>query len=297
MAIPKLNELHRPILEALNAAKQGLTSKQIREQISKRLSLTDAELEERIPTGTQTKMVTRTYWAIHNLKNAGFISSPKRGHFEITHIGKKGLADFESTITTNKLEKFTEATETPDIATEDDSDFEGMTPDEKMAQNYEEQQSALASEVLDTVKRISPSNFEWLVVSLLEKMGYGEGEVTGQSSDGGIDGIISQDALGLERICVQAKLRTDGQIGEPDIRNFSGSLDAKGASKGVFITTSQFSTSAHQTAKTISAGSKFIRLIDGRELSELMIKYDLGVFTETIYAVKKLDANYFGEID
>ena len=141
----------------------------------------------------------------------------------------------------------------------------------------------------------APAQFERLVVNLLEQMGYGEGKVVGRSGDGGIDGIISQDALGLEKVFVQAKRYTAGSVGEPEIRNFSGSLDAQGASKGVFITTSTFSSTARQTAQTISAGNKFIRLVDGTELTQLMIRHGVGVVTERTYEIKKLDENYFTE--
>ena len=133
------------------------------------------------------------------------------------------------------------------------------------------------------------------MVDLLVKMGYGQGEAVGRSGDGGIDGIINQDALGLEKVYVQAKRYTAGAVGEPEIRNFSGSLDAKGATKGVFITTSTFSSAARQTAQTISAGNKFIRLVDGNELAQLMIRHGIGVVTEYTYEIKKLDENYFAE--
>ena len=126
-------------------------------------------------------------------------------------------------------------------------------------------------------------------------MGYGDGRVVGQSGDQGIDGILNQDALGLEKVYVQAKRHTGGQVGEPDIRNFSGSLVKHGATKGVFITTSTFSPTARQTAQSISLANQFIRLIAGQELAELMIKHGVGVVTEITYEVKKLDANYFTE--
>ena len=125
-------------------------------------------------------------------------------------------------------------------------------------------------------------------------MRYGTGEAVGGSGDGGIDGVINQDPLGLEKVYLQAK-RWANQVGEPEIRNFSGSLDARGAAKGVFITTSNFSGTARQTAETISAGSKFIRLIDGSELARLMIEHGVGVVTEFTYKLKKLDENYFSE--
>ena len=125
-------------------------------------------------------------------------------------------------------------------------------------------------------------------------MGYGEGKAVGRSGDGGIDGIIHQDALGLAKVYIQAK-RWEGQVGEPEIRNFSGSLEAKGANNGVFITSSSFGQRARETAHFISAGNKFIRLIDGEELARLMINHGVGVVSEVIYDVKKLDENYFAE--
>ena len=153
----------------------------------------------------------------------------------------------------------------------------------------------LADQILDSVKDVPPAGFEQLVVGLLSKMGYGDGRVVGQSGDQGIDGVLNQDTLGLEKIYVQAKRYTSGQVGEPEIRNFSGSLVAKGATKGVFITTSTFSPTAQQTAQSISLGSQFIRLIDGSELARLMIEHRVGVVTEVTYEVKKLDANYFAD--
>ena len=127
-------------------------------------------------------------------------------------------------------------------------------------------------------------------------MGYGDGRVVGRKGDHGIDGILNQDKLGMEKIYVQAKMFESAQVPEPEIRNFSGSLDPFGATKGVFITTSTFPATARQTAEHISRGGKFIRLIDGNELAELMISNGVGVVTEITYEVKKLDANYFSDL-
>lgn len=170
-----------------------------------------------------------------------------------------------------------------------------LTHHEQMAESFLVLNARLSEELLESAKSISPDIFERLVVRLLERMGYGEGSVVGQSGDGGIDGIINQDPLGLEKVYIQAK-RWQNQVGEPEIRNFSGSLEAKGANKGVFITTSTFSSTARQTAQFISAGNKFIRLIGGEELARLMIEHGVGVVTETTYEVKKIDENYFVDI-
>ena len=166
---------------------------------------------------------------------------------------------------------------------------------EQLEEVHRELRDGLADELLIILKGMSPARFETLVVNLLERMGYGEGESVGRSGDGGIDGIINQDPLGLEKVYIQAK-RWQSQVGEPEIRNFSGSLEAKGASKGVFITTSTFSSTARQTAQFISAGNKFIRLIDGGELAGLMIRHGVGVVTEMTYEVKKIDENYFVDL-
>ena len=169
-----------------------------------------------------------------------------------------------------------------------------VPPDHKIANGYKELQGNLKFDLLESLRDISPSGFERLVVALLERMDYGRGSVVGGSADGGIDGIINQDVLGLEKVFVQAKRWAD-PVPDREIRNFSGSLDTRGANKGVFITTSSFSGPAKQAAATISAGTKLIRLIDGVELAELMIENNVGVITERTYEIKRLEENYFTE--
>ena len=152
----------------------------------------------------------------------------------------------------------------------------------------------LISDLLDSLLGLSPDGFERLALTLLERLGYGKGEVVGRSGDDGIDVIINQDALGLEKVYVQAK-RWRQSVGSGEIRNFSGSLQVKGATKGVFVTTSHFTKSAKDTATTISQGNQTVLLMDGQELAALMIDRDVGVITEQAYAIKKLDENYFAE--
>ena len=164
-----------------------------------------------------------------------------------------------------------------------------------MGISHQELNDNLADELLDVImKEISPDSFERLVVGLLEKMGYGEGEAVGRSGDGGIDGIINQDALGLEKVYIQAKQWGDqNKVGSTQIQTFVGAMNIKGASKGVFITTATFTSQALQTAQ---GSSVILRLIDGPELARLMIHYGVGVVTEFTYEVKKLDENYFAGI-
>ena len=179
--------------------------------------------------------------------------------------------------------------------TEEASLIAGVLPEDRIASGYQDLQEQLASDLLDRVKEISPADFEALVVDLLVKMGYGAGQRIGRSGDGGIDGIITQDRLGFENIYVQAKRWTDTSIREVEIRNFSGSLDSYGATKGVFITTARFSEKARSRAEKIRAGGKILRLIDGLELSRLLIEYGIAVVTKAVYEIKELDENYFAD--
>ena len=303
MAVPSQRELHRPILEIADGAKEDIMPKQyIIEKVVERFSLTNDDILEKVPSGGQTRLENRVTWALSYLKKAGFLQSPSRAHFQITPQGKELLAtgaDDLLSLRWNALDAMRQGGGDADSShtvanNEVGTDSEDSTPDEQFAALYRELSDRLAEELLERAKQVSPAGFERLVVSLLEKMGYGQGEAVGRSGDGGIDGIINQDALGLEKVYIQAK-RWENQVGEPEIRNFSGSLEAKGANKGVFITSSSFGPRARETARFISAGNKFIRLIDGEELARLMINHGVGVVSEIIYDVKKLDENYFAE--
>ena len=176
----------------------------------------------------------------------------------------------------------------------DDSEPE-EDPDQKMEDGYRAIRENLKGEILDSLLGLSPDGFERLVLALLNKLGYGEGKVVGRSGDGGIDVIINQDMLGLEKVYVQAKKWKNNPVGGPEIRNFSGSLQLRGASKGVVVTTSNYTKDARESAKQISQSNQTILLIDGQELASLMFDRDVGVITEQTYAIKKLDENYFTE--
>ena len=302
MAVPSQAELYRPILEILATTESSLSDRRLAELVSDRLNLTDADRREMIPSGVQSRIENRTSWAIFNLKRAGFVHYPSSGHRGITQQGREFLKSHEDEITSAHLRPFIPkhqqavGNETnPTVATgssiENDTD---VTPEELMVQGDQQLRAKLAEELLESIMKLTPDRFEQLVVNLLEKMGYGKGQVVGGSRDGGIDGIINQDPLGLEKVHIQAK-RWSSQVGAPEIRDFSGSLDAKGALKGVFITTSTFNNTAKETARNISTGSKFIRLIDGQELAALMVRHGVGVVTVSTYEVKKMDENYFAE--
>ena len=293
MAVPTLDELHRPVLQIADASDKPLTRQEFVKRLADLFSLSESELEETVPSG-MPRILNRTNWAITDLKMAGLMDNPQRNQWLITQKGRHYLASQPEIIKIIDLQQLwpesQDSKESPTIGASDSVD---ITPDEQIAKSHKQHLKMLSDEVLDSVKGISPSDFERLVVELLEKMGYGGGRVVGESGDQGIDGILNQDTLGLEKIYIQAKRYTSTQVGEPEIRNFSGSLGAKGTSKGVFITTATFSKSAGDTARVISQGNQFIRLIDGPELAELMIRHGIGVVVEATYAVKKLDANYF----
>ena len=299
MAVPTLVDLHRPILEILDESGKILTKTEIIPLLAERLSLTQDDLQEKTASGANTKLVVRTGWAVSNLKRAaGLLEYPNPGKVRITPQGRDFLAHHPgaSRIEWSEMEKWGKSGGVSDIAESFSGVAHDLTPDKQIALSHSQHQSMLAEEILENLKGISPSGFERLVVGLLATMGYGDGQVTGKSGDQGIDGVLDEDTLGLEKVCVQAKRYDSNSVGEPEIRNFAGSLDGQGAVKGVFITTSTFSSTAQQAARDISLGSKSIRLIDGRELAGLMIKHGVGVRTIDTYEVKELDANYFAEV-
>ena len=200
MAVPKLDELHRPVLEIANASTQRLARKEFVERLTDMFSLTDADLQEMVPSGWQTRMENRTGWAITDLKKAGLINNPQRNQWEITQTGRDFLASQQGIIKFSDLQKlWLESQQNQGVPTTDTSDSVDITPDEQMAKSHEQHQTMLSDEVLDSVKSVTPSGFEQLVVGLLSKMGYGYGKPVGGSGDQGIDGILNQDTLGLEK--------------------------------------------------------------------------------------------------
>ena len=299
MAIPTKALLYRPILEIARSTSESLSDKQIAKLLSKRFNLTEAEQRAMIPSG-QLTIENRTTWAVFELKDAGLIHYPSPGRRAITPPGREFLGKHEGEITDADLRRHkaksqhAETDKTESAVGNSPQSEADATPEEVMERSAQQIRERLADALLENITALSPRQFERLVVNLVEEMGYGKGQQVGGSGDGGIDGIINRDPLGLEKVYIQAK-RWSNQIGDPEIRNFAGSLDAKGATKGVFITNSTFNARATQTAATISTGVKFIRLIDGRELAELMIDHGVGVVTESTYKVKKVDENYFAE--
>lgn len=315
MPIPTKNQMHRPILEFV--ASKGdtpSTRREIVRAVAEKFSLTPDEIDERSPSGSN-RVYTRSSWSLMGLRWANLVEYPRRGQIKITRQGEEFIKNHEGLpINDAAINKWKQEHEQLKEAGEDDNstdapvpvattsapiadiDESDAAPDEIIADAYQQLRDKLADDMLDALKGVDPYQFERIVLALLEKMGYGAGQQVGRSGDGGIDGVINQDPLGLEKVYIQAK-RWQNTVGEPEIRNFSGSLATNGAAKGVFITTSNFSATARQAAQTISAGIQLIRLINGQELARLMIQHGVGVITAITYEVKKLDENYFSDSD
>lgn len=263
--------------------------------------LTDDQRAQLLPSGKQTKFLNRIQWAKTYLAKAGLLQSTKRAHFKITDRGLSVLKANPTKIDIKFLTQWSEFKEfrfpteqaKKTAAPEPASD---LTPDETMRAAHDTINAALADELLAKIRNASPAFFEVMTVKLLVAMGYGgsleeAGKALGKSGDGGVDGVIDEDQLGLDRIYIQAKRYQEGiTVGPGEIRNFFGALDQQKALKGIFVTTSSFS----QGATTTAAGlSKRIVLIDGPKLARLMTKYDVGCRTTETMAIKQIDEEFF----
>ena len=297
MAVPSQSELNRPLVEIAASKSEQLTSRQFRDEIISRLCLTDEDVQERTSTNASTLM-TKMGFALSELVRGGLLDRPEKGSYVISKAGRELLQTHNGRIGPSLLNALIKQKRTgkaqPLPPSTDDSELE-EDPDQKMEDGYRAIRENLKGEILDSLLGLSPDGFERLVLALLNKLGYGEGKVVGRSGDGGIDVIINQDMLGLEKVYVQAKKWKNNPVGGPEIRNFSGSLQLRGASKGVVVTTSNYTKDARESAKQISQSNQTILLIDGQELASLMFDRDVGVITEQTYAIKKLDENYFAE--
>ena len=300
MAIPDFQSVFMPLLKAC-ADGQEHTKQELLPLLAKQFGLTEVELSIKIASGGAGMFDNRVGWATSHLKQAGLLENLRRGVYRITTRGMQVLNENPQPLNIRYLKRFPEflaARGTPrdgsqlvELAT-----VNPETPDELIAGGYKQLREALAIELLDRIKGVRPSRFEELVVELLLKMGYGgtqedAGRVVGKSGDGGIDGIINEDRLGLDVIYIQAK-RWEADVGRPEIQKFVGALAGNKASKGVFITSSGFSKGATDYASQVNHR---VVLIDGPMLAELMMDYDLGVSTKDVYTVKRLDTDYFEE--
>jgi restriction system protein len=306
VTIPDFQSLMLPLL-TITSDKQEHSRSEVCDTLAQQFSLTEQDRSELLPSGRQGKFDNRVAWAKSYLKMAGLLETTGRGRFRATPRGISALERTPARIDIKFLMQFPEFAATRnasrpdnrDDSVEDDKDNASdhvQTPEEILELGHQSLMRTLSRELLDRVKHAPPQFFEELVVDLLVTMGYGgsrkdAGQVVGQSGDGGIDGIIKEDKLGLDAIYVQAK-RWENTVGRPTIQAFAGSLEGQRARKGVLITTSQFSQDARDYVSRIE---KKIVLIDGEQLAQLMIDHNVGVAEVTRYVVKRIDLDYFSE--
>lgn len=274
--------------------------------IAELFHLTEEEKQQMLPSGLQTVIFNRVGWARTYLKKAGLLEDPKRANFRITKRGLELLQENITEINTKYLNRFeefvafrnkkNENSKNKNIINEETES--NITPEESIEFGFQKLKESVSEDIITKIKECTPGFFERLVVELLVKMGYGgtlkeAGQVLGKSGDGGIDGIVKEDKLGLDVIYIQAK-RWESVVGRPEIQKFAGALLGQKAKKGIFITTSWFTNDAIEFVKNLD--SKIV-LIDGELLSELMIEFNLGVSIYKTYELKKIDSDYFIEED
>jgi restriction system protein len=305
MAIPDFQYFLRPVLECLSDRK-AKANKQIRKEIINIHSFTNEELEQKLPSDSTGTIASRIDWSITYLYKAGLIYRVSRGVYEISDKGIdflqkheviriKELLEIDSFREFQRPQKSTTHASSVIQPEVDFSQNELSTPIELIAKAANDLRNAVTSELLDMLKTVTPSFFEKIVVELLVKMGYGgsfqdAARVIGKSGDGGIDGVIKEDKLGLDVIYVQAK-RWEGTVGRPEIQKFVGALIGTGAKKGIFITTSTYTKEALE----YHSGDLKLVKIDGLQLVDLMFEYGLGVNTKETYVVKNIDSDYLEE--
>ena len=282
-----------PLLESMQDEKV-LKLSEIVEIMSDKYNLTEEERNEWLPSKLAKTMYNRVAWAKQYLKNAELIESPEKGSFKITSKGLEILKNKPERITIKYLKNLDKENQSEiESELQETHIEENKTPEELIENAQSLYTESLKKELLAKLKSVDPIQFERIVLILMEKMNYGVGSMTPTSHDGGIDGIIDEDELGLEKIYLQAKRYSDNKVNEKEMQNFAGALGCSPVRKGVFITTSYFDERAKRKADSIQG--KVIRLVDGEELTRLMIKHNIGVQTKTKIEIKKLDEDFFND--
>jgi restriction system protein len=300
MPVPGFQSFLLPVLEVASDGQEHSVAEAV-EAVAMKLGLTPEDRRELLPSGSQRRVDNRVNWACSYLRQAQLLESTGRGKFKITPRGEQVLGKGVSRIDIHFLDQFEEFAEFRSRSRsrgqengEQPATDQVQTPEEVLESSFQHLRRQLANDLLDRIKRSSPAFFERLVVDLLVAMGYGgsrqdAGQAVGQSGDGGIDGIIKEDKLGLDAVYIQAK-RWESTVGRPVVQAFAGSLEGQRARKGVLITTSAFSQDARDYVTRIE---KKIVLIDGDLLTELMIDHGVGVAEVASYSVRKVDQDYF----
>lgn len=308
MSVPTFDKFIEPVLRYLAAHPAGVPALEARDAAANALNLSDEDRQIPLASGNQLVYRNRAGWAHDRLKRAGLSSSPRWGVWKITPEGQRLVAEnpirfpdeVMERITSVALDKTLEelasdraSARAPEAATAVSADAATVSPEERLGSALEEIRATVAAEILDLLGRVSPSYFETVVLDVLHRMGYGTSRAdvqrVGGSGDGGIDGVISLDRLGLEKVYVQAK-RWQSAVGRPEVQGFFGALAGQRANKGVFITTSGFTQQALDFARSVER----IVLVDGKRLAQLMIDHEVGVTSRTI-RIPRVDSDYFEE--
>ncbi len=301
MAIPDFQTMMLPLMRHCQDGQEHSISETV-DALANHFKLTDEERKALLPSGVQEVLRNRVAWAKSHLKMAGLLTNPRRGIYQITPRGQEVLSKSPTAINLRFLHQFPEyvafrATHRQRAEEADEPEpNHGATPEEALETAYAKIRDDLAADILQRLKTCSPAFFERLVVEVIVKMGYGgsrqdAGKAIGKSGDGGIDGMIKEDKLGLDAIYIQAK-RWENTVGRPEIQKFVGALTGQRAKKGLFITTADFSADAQDYVSRIDTK---IVLIDGKTLAQLMIDHNVGVSTIATYDLKKIDTDYFTE--
>lgn len=307
--IPTYEECMLPTLQALADGKPH-SAKEVRQYIINHFSLTEEEQQMMMPNKRVRRLNSKSGWAITYMKVAGLIQAIQRGVYTITPAGKKLLAsNLEAVNTKMLLERYPifrswynrsiGKDDTNEVIQNNPSENVEITPEEQIEGAYQQMRSALVEDLLEQIAQQTPEFFERLVIRLLVAMGYGGSEeeisemVVGKPGDGGIDGVIKQDKLGLDRIYIQAKRWKNNAVGSSEIRDFVGALSIKNATKGIFITSSRFPQNIHQDIQQIH--DKKVALIDGALLCQYMLDYNIGVSVQNVYEIKRIDSDFFSE--
>ncbi|MDD5370568.1 MAG: restriction endonuclease [Anaerolineaceae bacterium] len=299
MAIPDFQSIMLPLLQHMGDGIEH-SNQEITNCLAQEFKLSQGELDELLPSGKQSTFYNRAGWARTYLAKSGLIRMTKKPFYQITERGKAALQQKPARIDIAFLKQYPEFVEFRERKEKEPTPpkvigpIDPRTPEEIFEDAYQEIRENLILDALSNVKNCSPSFFERLVVELLVKMGYGGSQkeaarAVGKSGDGGIDGIIDEDRLGLDAVYIQAK-RWEGVVSRPEIQKFVGALMGRKARKGIFITTSTFSSEAIKFVATIDYK---IVLIDGKRLAEFTVDYDIGVTVVSTYMLKKIDTDYF----
>lgn len=307
MSIPSYQDMLLPMLKLISDGKETIS--ECLPKLAVEFKLSDEEVQVSIPSGKQTLLSNRAHWARQYLSQAGLVEAKKRGTYAISALGTQLLASNPTAVTNDTLRKYPKfldflsrstkkSGEPNEASVEFLSNSSAATPEDSIANAHAQLEAALVADLLAAVQTITPTRFEQLIVDLLLAMGYGGGdrsmgERIGKSGDGGIDGIINEDALGLDAVYIQAKrYAPDSKVGRPALQAFVGSLTGEGANKGVFVTTSDFSKEARDYLNKVQHR---IVLINGDRLARLMIQHEVGVRARKTYVLRSVDEDYFSE--